>query len=58
MDVVEGVLLLLTGGIYPALWYVDRRAQRLYRRVNCLIDLHLRYHPEDEAEISRACQEE
>jgi len=58
MDAFEGVILVLTAGIYPALWYVDRRTQRMVKKVDCLIDVHLRRHPEDAEEIGRACLED
>jgi len=57
MDPTTAVLYLLTGGIYPALWWIDRRMQRECRKGSCLRTLHLTRHPEDTEILDQAGQD-
>jgi len=57
MDPSTVVLYLLTGGIYPALWWIDRRMQRECRKGSCLRTLHLTRHPEDTEILDQAGQD-
>jgi hypothetical protein len=57
MDLSQGVVLLLTGGIYPLIAYYARQIRRACRTVDCLVTLHLRDHPDDAEALERACQD-
>jgi hypothetical protein len=64
------VLGLVTGGIYPLMFWVIGRQERTFKaikkvddridvmdkRSTCLITLHLQHHPEDRGIIEEACK--